>query len=49
MSEMPGMAGMDEPGPAFAPTFAQQAALSGVTGLMLAAGMVLPAFSVNFR
>ena len=45
---MPGMAGMDEASPAFAPTFAQQAALSGVTGLMLAAGMVLPAFSVNF-
>jgi len=41
-----GHGGMQLP-PAFAPTVAQQVALSGVTGLMLVAGIVVPSFYVN--
>jgi manganese oxidase len=33
--------------PAFAPTVPQQAAMAGATGLMLAAGLVVPGFYVN--
>lgn len=33
--------------PAFAPTFAQQAAMAGATTLMLLAGMIVPGFYVN--